>query len=74
LLSISAPLADFGLDQALEDALLKLSAALPAPSREHAAQVRQRIHMDTTRPAHSRRVICHLERIQEAIWHDSPCA
>lgn len=70
LLSIFTPLADLGLDQALEDALLKLSAALPAPSREQAAQVRQRIHVDTPQPAHSGRVISHLERIQEAIWHD----
>ncbi len=70
LLSISTPLADLGLDQALEDALLKLSAALPAASRENATQVRQRIHMDTTRPTHARPMISHLERIQEAIWHD----
>ena len=70
LLSISTPLADLGLDQALEDALLKLSVALPTPSREQAAQVRQRIHVDTTLPAHSKQVIFLLERIQEAIWHD----
>jgi len=70
LLSISTPLADLGLDQALEDALLKLSAALPAASRENATQVRQRIHMDTMRPTHSRPVISHLELLQEAIWHD----
>ena len=70
LLSISTSLADLGLDQALEDALLKLSAALPAASRENATQVRQRILMDTTRPTHARLMISHLERIQEAIWHD----
>ncbi|HLG76625.1 MAG TPA: HTH domain-containing protein [Ktedonobacteraceae bacterium] len=70
LLSISTPLADLGLDQTLEDAFLKLSAALPAPSREQAAQVRQRIYMDTAQPAHSGRVISHLGCIQEAIWND----
>lgn len=70
LLSISTPLADLGLDQALEDALLKLSAALPAASRENATRVRQRILMDTGQPTHSRLMIAHLELIQEAIWHD----
>ncbi|GCE23769.1 helix-turn-helix transcriptional regulator [Dictyobacter kobayashii] len=70
LVSISIPLADLGLGQALEDALLKLSAALPAHSRENATQVRQRIHMDTTRPTHSRPMASHLELIQEAIWQD----
>lgn len=70
LLSISPSLADLGLDQALENALLKLSAVLPANSRENATRVRQRIHMETTQPTHSRTVLSHLERIQEAIWQD----
>lgn len=68
LLSTAAPLTDLGLDQALEDALLKLSAALPAASREQAAQVRQRIHMDTGQSA--RPGISHLQTLQEAIWHE----
>jgi len=70
LLSAFAPLADLSLDQALEDALLKLSAALPAASREHAAQVRQRIYLDTTGVPRSRPGLSHLEVLQEAIWHD----
>lgn len=70
LLNVSTPLADLGLDQALEDALLKLSAALPTASRESAEQVRQRIHLDTTRSFHSNPVASHLELLQEAIWHD----
>lgn len=71
LLSFSTSLTDLGLDQTLEDAFLKISAALPASFREQAAQVRQRIYVDTTQPPHSKRVIFHLELIQEAIWHDS---
>jgi predicted DNA-binding transcriptional regulator YafY len=70
LLSVSGPLADLGLSQALEDALLKLSAALPTASRANAAQVRQRILVDTTLPAHSRQARAHLEVIQEAVWQD----
>lgn len=68
LLGTAAPLADLGLDQALEGALLKLSAALPTASRELAAQVRQRIHMDTVQSA--RPGISHLQTLQEAIWHE----
>ncbi len=70
LLSVSGPLADLGLGQALEDALLKLSAALPVASRANAVQVRQRILVDTTLPAHSRQARTHLEIIQEAVWQD----
>ncbi|GCE29101.1 hypothetical protein KDA_45850 [Dictyobacter alpinus] len=70
LLGTSTPLADLGLGQALENALLKLSAALPAASRANARQVRQRIHMDTTQPTPSRPISSNLELIQQAIWHD----
>lgn len=70
LLHTFAPLTDLGLDQALKDALLKLSAALPAASRENAMQAPQRIHIATAQSTHCRSVIPHLETIQEAIWHD----
>ncbi|QBD77530.1 WYL domain-containing protein [Ktedonosporobacter rubrisoli] len=70
LLDISISLADLGLDQAREDALLKISAALPAPSREQATQMRQRIYLDTRQPTHPRLETSHLKLIQEAIWHD----
>jgi len=70
LLSLSGPLADLGLDRALDDALLKLSAALPITARSDAAQVRQRIHMDTTAQDHANRALSHLGLIQEAVWQD----
>src|SRR5579864_4277793 len=44
----TGPLADLGLDKALDDAMLKLSAALPATHRSGAEQVPQRIHLDTS--------------------------
>src|SRR6266571_1420865 len=52
LLSVSGPLVALGLGKALEDALLKLSTALPAPYRSNAELVRQRIHLDTA-PSYS---------------------
>lgn len=70
LLSLSSPLADLGLDRALDDALLKLSAALPITARSDAAQVRQRIHMDTTTPDQTNRALPYLGLIQEAVWQD----
>src|SRR5579885_1266613 len=70
LLSLSGPLADLGLDRALDDALLKLSAALPITARSDAAQVRQRIHMDTTAPDQANRALPYLGLIQEAVWQD----
>ncbi len=69
LLNISTPLADLGLNQALENALLKLSAALPTDSRVNATLVRQRVHVDMMQPT-SKPVIPHLGLIQQAIWQD----
>jgi predicted DNA-binding transcriptional regulator YafY len=70
LLNITGPLTDLGLAGALDDAMLKLTAALPAPSREHAALVRKRFHMDTTWWYHSDDATLWLPTIQEALWQD----
>ena len=69
LLNMAGPLADLGLSKALDDALLKLSAALPAAQRHGAEQVRQRIHLDTTE-SQGEETMSHLQTIQEAIWQD----
>jgi predicted DNA-binding transcriptional regulator YafY len=70
LLGVSHPLVDLGLSQALEGALLKLSAALPSASRQSAEQVRQRIHLDTSLPSHNGDALPHLQTIQQAVWQD----
>jgi len=70
LLSVSAPLVDLGLGQALEDALLKLSTALPAPYRSNAELVRQRIHLDTVPSNGPETTMPHLHIIQDALWQD----
>jgi len=63
-------LADLGIRQAAEGALIKLLAALPDTNRRDAEFMRQRIHVDGAgwRQAEER-VTC-LPTIQEAIWQE----
>ncbi len=61
------PLADLGLDQALDDALLKLQATLPAQARESSEQVRQRIHLDTSLQPYGPTVPTCLQTLQQAV-------
>ncbi len=70
LLSVSGPLVDLGLGKALEDALLKLSTALPAPYRSNVELVRQRIHLDTAPSYNSEMKAPYLHIIQDALWQD----
>ena len=70
LLSVSGPLVDLGLGKALEDALLKLSTALPAPYRSNAELVRQCIHLDTAPSYSSEMRVPYLHIIQDALWQD----
>jgi predicted DNA-binding transcriptional regulator YafY len=70
LLNIAGPLADLGLSRALDDAMLKLTAALPQSSREHAEFVRQRFHLDTTWWYHANEASSCLQILQEALWQD----
>jgi predicted DNA-binding transcriptional regulator YafY len=58
------------LDKALDGALLKISAALPATSRDDAERMQQRIHLDATRWHHSQEAVPHLQTIQQAVWVD----
>jgi len=71
LLTMAAPLADLGLGKVLEEALLKLTAALPASSREQVEQVHQRFHVDTTWWYHTADAQVTLQTIQQAIWQNS---
>jgi predicted DNA-binding transcriptional regulator YafY len=71
LLTMAAPLADLGLGKVLEEALLKLTAALPATSREQVEQLHQRFHVDTTWWYHTADAQVTLQTIQQAIWQNS---
>ena len=63
-------LADLGLRQASEAALVKLLAALPAMYRRDAEYVRQRIHIDSAGGRHSDEDISFLPTLQAAIWQE----
>jgi len=63
-------LADLGLHQASEAALIKLLAAIPSLSRRDAEYVRQRIHVDTAGWHHSEEAVTALPTLQEAIWQE----
>lgn len=64
------PLADLGVSSALESALLKLSAALPARYYGGAEHARQRLHVDTARWFCPGDAAPHLKTLQEAVWQD----
>lgn len=63
-------LADLGLRQASEGALIKLLAALPSMSRRDAEYARQRIHIDTAGWRNSPENVASLSTLQEAIWQE----
>jgi predicted DNA-binding transcriptional regulator YafY len=67
---VYGPLADLGLAEALEVALLKLSAALPEAQQRRAERMRQRIHLDAVPWFQTREAVPFLQDLQEAIWHD----
>jgi predicted DNA-binding transcriptional regulator YafY len=71
LFNVASPLVDLGLGNVLDDALLKLSAALPPSSRSTIEQVRQRFHLDAAWWHHTEDATLHLDTIQKALWHDS---
>jgi predicted DNA-binding transcriptional regulator YafY len=63
-------LADLGLQQASEAALIKLLAALPAMSRGGAEGVRQRVYVDVSGWRQQEEPVPLLPLLQEAIWRD----
>jgi predicted DNA-binding transcriptional regulator YafY len=67
-------LADLGLHQASEAALIKLLAALPSMSRRDAEFVRQRIYVDTTGWHPSQEDHSCLPILQQAIWKERKLA
>jgi predicted DNA-binding transcriptional regulator YafY len=72
-LFVSVPpqlLADLGLHQAADAALIKLLAALPAISRRDAEFARQRIHVDGAGWLRAREAVPFLATLQEALWQD----
>lgn len=69
MFSVPGLLEDLGADKASESALLKLSAALPAPFRQDAELVRRRIYLDPVGWFQFAEEAPHLPTIQTALWH-----
>ena len=63
-------LADLGLHQASEGALIKLLAALPEMHRRDAECARQRIHFDVSSWHQTHQDITQLPILQDAIWRE----
>jgi predicted DNA-binding transcriptional regulator YafY len=63
-------LADLGLRQAADAALIKLLAALPEMSRRSAEYARQRLHVDGAGWHEAAEAVPYLLPIQEAIWQE----
>jgi len=70
LFTVPGLLADLNADAAAEAALLKLSAALPAPFRRDADLARRRIFLDPRGWLQFDEPTPHLAVIQEALWHE----
>jgi predicted DNA-binding transcriptional regulator YafY len=70
MLSIPEALADLGVSQELKQALLKLSAALPAGRRADEERVRQRFYLDTTWQDQAGGSVPHLQTLYQAVWQD----
>jgi predicted DNA-binding transcriptional regulator YafY len=63
-------LADLGLEDAAENALLKLLAALPSVYRNDAEFIRQRIYIDSARWHQNPEDLTWLPALQAALWQD----
>ena len=63
-------LADLGLRQASEAALIKLFASLPSAQRRGAEYARQRIHVDPSGWNRPEENVPALAALQEAVWQD----
>lgn len=68
LTGLPGPAAELGLGTLLSAAELKLTAALPAPLRESARQVRQRVHLDAPGWYQAGDASPHLTAVAGAVW------
>jgi predicted DNA-binding transcriptional regulator YafY len=67
---VPGPLSELGLDKAIEAAMLKLSASLPAVQRQGVERVRGRVHVDTAHWFQPSEPVPYLKPLQEAVWQN----
>jgi predicted DNA-binding transcriptional regulator YafY len=70
MLTIPGPLSDLGVSQQLKAAILKLTSAFTGDHYEHAAYLRQRLHLDAASWFQTDEPTPHLKTIQAAAWQD----
>ncbi|HEY7984307.1 MAG TPA: YafY family protein [Ktedonobacterales bacterium] len=70
LASAPSPLAALGLGGALDAALLKLLAALPATQRRTAERMRERVYLDAASWGHTGEVEPFLSALHSAVWNE----
>lgn len=68
MLTVPGLVADLGVEKEAENALLKLTAALPTPFQQDAAQVQQRLHLDSAPWFQPEEPIPFLRLLHEAVW------
>ncbi len=70
MFTVPGLLADLGADRASQAAVLKLTAALPAPFQKDVEQLRNRIHLDAAPWFHPEEPVPFLPLLQEAVWQE----
>lgn len=70
MFAVPGLLADLGADKASETALLKLTAALPAPFQQDAQRIQARLYLDPTAWFHQEEPTPFLPLVQTAVFND----
>jgi predicted DNA-binding transcriptional regulator YafY len=70
MMTIPGPLADLGVNQTMQTAVLKLTSALPSQHQAQAEFVRQRLHLDAAAWFQVVDDVPFLSVVQTAVWQD----
>ncbi|HEX6386024.1 MAG TPA: YafY family protein, partial [Anaerolineae bacterium] len=70
MFTVPGLLADLGADKASEAAMWKLTASLPAPFRQDAQRVQERLHLDPAGWFQAEEPVPYLSAVQEALWQE----
>ena len=70
MMTIPGPLADLGVNQTMQTAVLKLTSALPSQHQAQAEFVRQRLHLDAAAWFQEVDDVPFLPVVQTAVWQD----
>jgi predicted DNA-binding transcriptional regulator YafY len=74
LSGLAGPAADLGLGRQVQDAQLKLLAALPAPWRDEAQRVSSRFHLDPVEWYREAEPVPQLATVSAAVWNERQLA